>query len=178
SATGPARPPWSRPSGPSSSSAPRSGGNSSCGCRKRRRRPREARAAMTVSVAFYGAGELARPYLDALGRRPDVRLAGVSALDRRAAEQVAAGWGAQVYLSYEAMLREAAPDALWVCVPPHLQGDVLLRAAEQRLPFFVAPPGAMSYERALAYGKAAREAELVTAVGFPTHATDVVREAR
>jgi predicted dehydrogenase len=133
---------------------------------------------MTVSVAFYGAGELARPYLDALGRRPEVCLAGVCDLDRRAAEQVAAGWGAQVYLSYEAMLREAAPDALWVCVPPHLQGDVLLRAAEQRLPFFVAPPGAMSYERALVYGKAAREAGLVTAVGFPTHATDVVREAR
>ena len=133
---------------------------------------------MTVSVAFYGTGEQARPYLDALARRPDVRLCGVCDLDRRAAEQVAAGWEARVFLSYEAMLREACPDALWVCVAPHLQGDVLLRAAEQRVPFFVDPPGALSHERALLYGKLVREARLVTAVGFPTQYTDVAREAR
>ena len=133
---------------------------------------------MTVSIAFYGAGEQARPYLDALARRPDVRLCGVCDLDRRAAEQVAAGWEAQVFLSYEAMLQDACPDALWVCVAPHLQGDVLLRAAEQRIPFFVDPPGALSHERALQYGKLVREAGLVTAVGFPTQYTDVAREAR
>jgi myo-inositol 2-dehydrogenase / D-chiro-inositol 1-dehydrogenase len=133
---------------------------------------------MTVRVAFYGAGEAARPYLDALARRPGVELCGVCDLDRRAAEQVAAGWEAPVYLSYEAMLQEAQPQALWVCVPPHLQSDVLLRAAEQRVPFFVDPPGAINHERALVYAGAVAKAGLVTAVGFPTYFTDVAREAR
>jgi predicted dehydrogenase len=133
---------------------------------------------MSVNVAFYGAGEAARPYLDALARRRDVQLIGVCDLDRRAAEQVAAGWGASVYLSYEAMLQEACPDALWVCVPPQLQGDVLLRAAGQRVPFFVQPPGAMSHERAVQYGELVREARLVSCVGFPAAYTDVAREAR
>src|SRR5262245_19812644 len=90
-------------------------------------------------LAFYGTGPRARPYLEALGRLPHVTVAAVCDVDRRAAEQTAAGWGARVFLSYEAMLQEAKPDALWACMPPPLQGDVLLRAAEHGIPFFVEP---------------------------------------
>jgi predicted dehydrogenase len=133
---------------------------------------------MAYHLAFYGAGDRARPYLEALGRRPDVQVTAVCDLDRRAAEQVAAGWGARVYLSYEAMLEEARPDALWVCVAPHLQGDVLLRSAERNIPFFVEAPGAVDYARACAYARRVREANLVTAVGFSGRYGDVVQEAR
>src|SRR5262245_51760528 len=133
---------------------------------------------MAFHLAFYGAGARAQPYLDALARRADVEVTAVCDLDRRAAEQTAAGWNAQVFLSYEAMLQEATPDALWVCVPPPLQGDVLLKAAEQGVPFFVEPPGAVDYERALAYGRRVREARLVTAVGFRGRHADVAQEAR
>lgn len=133
---------------------------------------------MTLSVAFYGAGERAQPHLRALARRADVRVTAVCDLDRRAAEAVAAGWGASVFVSGEAMLREARPDALWVCVPPHRQGDVLLRAAEQGVPFFVEPPGAPDYARARLVARRVGEARLVTAVGFPTRYTDVLAEAR
>ncbi len=133
---------------------------------------------MAFTVAFYGAGERARPYLDALGQRADVEVVAVCDLERHTAEQVAAGWQARVFLSYEAMLSETRPDALWVCVEPALQGDVLLRAIEQRIPFFVEPPGAVDYERACLYGRLAAEAQLVTAIGYPTTFTDVVLEAR
>lgn len=133
---------------------------------------------MALTLAFYGAGDRAQPYLHALARQPDVALTAVCDLDRRAAEQVAAGWGARVFLSYEAMLQEAKPKALFVCVPPHLQGDVILKAAELRIPFFVEPPGAVDISRARTYGRAAAAAGLVTAVGYPARHADVVREAR
>jgi predicted dehydrogenase len=133
---------------------------------------------MVLNVAFYGAGPLAQPYLEVLGRRRDVRLSAVCDVDRRAAEQTAAGWGARLFLSYEAMLEEAAPDVLWICVPPHLQGDVILRAAERAIPFFVEPPGAVDYERARQYARAVEQARLVTAVGFSGRHADVVQEAR
>jgi predicted dehydrogenase len=133
---------------------------------------------MALNIAFYGAGDRARPYLEALGRRPDVTVTAVCDLDRRAAEQTAAGWGARVFLSYEAMLEQTHPDALWVCVAPHLQGDVILQAAEQGVPFFVEPPGAVDYERARVYGRLAEEAGLVTAVGFAGRHADVAQEAR
>jgi myo-inositol 2-dehydrogenase / D-chiro-inositol 1-dehydrogenase len=133
---------------------------------------------MALEIAFYGAGTLARPYLEALGRRSDVHVKAVCDVDRRAAEQTAAGWGARVFLSYEAMLEEAGPNALWVCVPPHLQGDVILRAAERAIPFFVEPPGAVNYERARLYGRLVEEMRLVTAVGFSGRHADVALEAR
>jgi len=133
---------------------------------------------MALNLAFYGTGPLAEPYLEALRARSDVQLRAVCDVDRRAAEQTAAGWGAQVVLSYEAMLQEIQPDALWICVPPHLQGDVLLKAAELRIPFFVAPPGAVDFERACQYAKLIEQAHLVTAVGFPGRDADVVQEAR
>src|SRR5262249_37574447 len=40
------------------------------------------------------------------------------------------------------------------------------------------PPGAVDFERGQQVGKRVREANLVTAVGFPTRCTDVVHEAR
>jgi predicted dehydrogenase len=133
---------------------------------------------MTLSLAFFGAGALAEPYLNALRHRNDAQLTAVCDLDRRAAEQTAAGWGARVYLSYQAMLQEAQPDALWVCVPPALQGDVLVQAAERRIPFFAVPPGAVDYEHAQRCGRLVEQARLVTAVGFPGRDSDVVQEAR
>jgi predicted dehydrogenase len=133
---------------------------------------------MTIEAAFYGVGERAQPYLSALARRSDVRLAAVCDPDRRAAETVAAGWGARVFADYQSLLREAPPAVLWVCVPPRLQGDVLLQAADLGLPFFVAPPGAADYATARAVSRRVSESRLVTAVGFATRYTDVLAEAR
>jgi predicted dehydrogenase len=131
-----------------------------------------------TQLAFYGAGALAQPYLTALARRSDVSVVAVCDLDRRCAEQTAAGWGARVFPGHEAMLEECPPEALFVCVPPHLQGDVILRAAEKGIPFFVLPPGAAGFERARAYAQPVKERKLVTAVGFPGRYADVTAEAR
>jgi myo-inositol 2-dehydrogenase/D-chiro-inositol 1-dehydrogenase len=133
---------------------------------------------MTLSAAFYGAGEQAQPYLRALARRADVRVTAVCDADRRAAEAVAAGWGAAVFVSGEVMLREARPDVLWACAPPQRLGDVLLRAADQGIPFFVEPPGAPDFDGARLCARRVSEAGLVTAVGFATRYTDVLAEAR
>ncbi len=133
---------------------------------------------MTINAAFHGVGERAQPYLRALARRSDVRITAVCDPDRRAAEAVAAGWGARVFGDSESLLHEARPEVLWVCVPPRLQGDVLLQAAEIGLPFFVEPPGAPDYAQAQAVSRRVSEARLVTAVGFATRFTDVLAEAR
>jgi predicted dehydrogenase len=133
---------------------------------------------MTLNVAFYGAGPRAQPYLQALARRPDIAVTAVCDSDRRAAEQTAAGWGAQLYLSYEAMLKEARPQALWICVAPQMQGDVILQATELRIPFFVEPPAAPNYERARICDQRISEANLVAAVGYTNRYTDIVLEAR
>src|SRR4051794_39337528 len=108
---------------------------------------------MTLNVAFLGAGPRAQPYLQALARRPDVALVGVSDHDRRAAEQTAAGWGAEVFTDFEAMLQAAQPNLLWICVPPRMQADAIARAVDKQVPFFVDPPGALDFQRACRLAK-------------------------
>jgi myo-inositol 2-dehydrogenase / D-chiro-inositol 1-dehydrogenase len=131
-----------------------------------------------MNLAFYGAGPRAQPYLQALARRPDVVLTGVCDPDQRAAEATAAGWGAKVYLSCEAMLQEARPDAVCICIAPELQAAVIAQATEQNLPFFVEPPGAVDYDHARAFGRQIARSKLVTTVGFTNRYADVVQEAR
>src|SRR5581483_1612570 len=120
---------------------------------------------MTLRVAFYGTGKRAQPYLKALQRVPEVQLAAVCDLDRHAAAAAALPWSARVFLSSEAMLDEARPEALWICVEPQLQGDVIMKAVELGIPFFVLPPGAIDFEHARRYAEAIHHANLVTAVG-------------
>jgi predicted dehydrogenase len=131
-----------------------------------------------MNLAFFGVGAAAQPYLDALARRADMTVTAVCDPQRRAAEQIAAGWGARVFSSYDALLDEARPDAFWICVPPRLQTPAVRKAAELRVPFFVVPPGAVDFPSAQECGRLVREAKLVTAVGFPTRHTDVAQEAR
>jgi predicted dehydrogenase len=131
-----------------------------------------------MNIAFYGAGPSAQPYLQALARRPDIQLTGVCDPDLRAAEFAAAGWGAKVYLSCEAMLPEAGADALCICVAPHLQADVIGLAVERSIPFFIEPPGAVDYPHAEAYARQTARSRLVTTVGFTNHYADIIQEAR
>jgi predicted dehydrogenase len=131
-----------------------------------------------MNLAFFGVGPAAQPYLGALARRADITVTAVCDPLRRAAEQVAAGWGARVFASHDALLDEGRPEAIWICVPPRLQTPAVRRAAELRVPFFVVPPGAVDFPSAQECGRLVREAKLVTAVGFPTRHTDVVQEAR
>lgn len=133
---------------------------------------------MTLRVAFYGTGGPALPFLKALKQVPDIQLAAVCDVERHAAAVAALPWQARVYLSYEAMLEETHPDALWVCVEPPLQGDVILKAAELRIPLFIVPPGAVDYEHALAYGAALADAQLLAVSGYLLRLADIFLEAR
>lgn len=133
---------------------------------------------MTLKLAFIGAGELAQPYLQALGKRADVEIVAVCDQNRRAAEQTAVGWGARVFLDYQSLVNESALDAVWICLPPRMQGDVMLHVAEAHVPFFVETPGALDFNTARLCHQRVQKAGLVTAVGYHSQYSDVVAEAR
>jgi predicted dehydrogenase len=131
-----------------------------------------------MRIAFYGVGTPAQPYLDALSQRSDAQVTAICDSDRRAAEQTAAAWGARVFADADSLLTEAMPEALWICAAPRMQASMIHKAVERRVPFFITPPGAVDIASAAECAKSAREAKLVTAVGYWTRHTDVVNEAR
>jgi predicted dehydrogenase len=133
---------------------------------------------MTVNVAFCGVGDLARPYLQALGQRTDVQVSAVHDIDPRAAEQVASRWGAKVVADVPSLLRGSDVQAVWICTPAHEQGEILEQVVAQRLPFFIEPPGAQDYAQAQRLAQQIQQARLVTAVGYSARHVDVIREAK
>jgi predicted dehydrogenase len=76
------------------------------------------------------------------------------------------------------MLEEARPDAVCICIAPHLQADAVAQAMERNIPFLVEPPGAVNFEHAQVYARRIARSRLVTAVGFTMRYADVVQEAR
>jgi predicted dehydrogenase len=130
-----------------------------------------------MNLACYGAGQGAEAYLGALARRPDVSLAAVADNDQRAAERLAAAWGAPTFSEMETLLEEVRPDALLICVEPSLQDRAVTLAVANRLPFLVEPPGSIDYHAALRLRREIETAGLVNAVGFWPRFADVVQEA-
>lgn len=130
-----------------------------------------------MRIAFYGVGERAEPYLRMLARRPGIDVIGIWDNDLRIAEETAVGWKARVQPDAAALLADA-PEAVWICAPASHQGDMALQCAQRRIPFFAVPPGCVDFERARAAARTLAGQNLVTAVGFPTRHTDIVREAR
>ncbi|HLN28201.1 MAG TPA: Gfo/Idh/MocA family oxidoreductase [Gemmataceae bacterium] len=131
-----------------------------------------------MNIAFYGIGARAQPYLQVLERRPDVHISAVSDPNRLAAEQAAAALGARPFADCGTMLEEAHPDALFICVPAFLQGDLVLKAALAGVPLFIEPPGGPDYAQAVLDGQLLAGANLVNAVGFGLRSMDLAQEAR
>ncbi len=132
---------------------------------------------MSLPLAFYGVGESAQPYLQALAKRSDVQVVAVCDADQRLAEQVAAGWNAKVFPDPDSML-QSKPAAVWVCVPPRMQGKILTQIAGMEIPFFVEPPGSVDFDTARICQKLVQEKSLVSAVGYYTRYSDLVQEAK
>lgn len=133
---------------------------------------------MPIRIGFCGAGPWAQPYLEALARRPDVTLVGVADADVRAAEMVAAGWGARVFADPLALIDEGQPEALWIGPNPALASVCRARAVERKIPFLASPPGIGDGGEGWNCGRQIARGRLVTAVGFLARYADVVREAR
>jgi predicted dehydrogenase len=58
-----------------------------------------------------------------------------------------------------------------------MQTSMVQLAVDQRIPFFLTPPGAGNFPTAAEWARSAKEAKLVTAVGFLTRHIDVLNEA-
>lgn len=125
-----------------------------------------------------GAGNVAARHARVLSDFPDVRIAGITDTDADRAAKLAGEYGATLYGSHAALLRDERLDAVYVCVPPFAHGPIELAVLDAGLSLFVEKPLALDEETARRVAAAARSRELVTAVGHHWRYLDVVEEAR
>ncbi len=122
---------------------------------------------MALEIGFIGCGWVAGQHVEALSKIPDAQITAFCDVDEeRAVEAAAHHAGAGAYVDYHDMLADAAPDAVYVCVPPHAHGEIEAALIERRVPFFLEKPLANDLATAQNVLEQLEGADLITGVGY------------
>jgi len=124
-----------------------------------------------VRIGLIGCGGIARGHLESIAAHPGATLAAVCDVNPAAAlEAQSIGSGhdapATVYNDYTHLLANEELDAVYLCLPPFVHGDIELELVERGLPFLVQKPVALNLGLANKIAAAVREKNLLTCVGY------------
>jgi len=130
-------------------------------------------------LGLIGAGWIAGLHLEALARVGRTELVGVVSGTGAGASTVADQWGGTVYERVGAMLDDARPDVVYVCVPPFRAVAIGELLVERGIPFLTEKPlAAADAEGPARLAAAIERAGLVVGVGYHLRALDILPEVR
>jgi myo-inositol 2-dehydrogenase / D-chiro-inositol 1-dehydrogenase len=132
---------------------------------------------MTVRAGLVGAGAVGTRHARTLAGFDDVELVGICDPARSNAGSLARELGVPAVPDLAGLLR-AAPDAVWLCVPPFAHGELELSVVRAGVPFFVEKPLAADPSVARRVVAAVAAAGLPTATGYHWRYLDTVHRAR
>lgn len=133
-----------------------------------------------VKIAFIGCGGIAGWHLSHLLLQDDVEYVGFCDIIPERAENFVkrTGGTAKAYTDYKVMLDEIKPDAVYVCVPPHVHGEIEFTLIDKNIPFLVEKPMALDIGLAEKISKAIDEKGLITAVGFQDRYLGIIEKVK
>lgn len=131
-----------------------------------------------VKVAFVGAGGIAAQHLKNLREIDSAEVVAISDINKAAAEQAAAPFGAKAYADFDTMLDNERFDALFVCVPPFAHGDVEEKAAARGIHMLVEKPIGLDMATVRKKAKAIREAGIIVSTGYCLRYLDTIAKAK
>lgn len=131
-----------------------------------------------MRIAFIGTGGIAARHADSLAKRNDVTFVGAFDAQPDRAQGFAARYGGAAYSDVAAMLDEARPDAVWVCLPPSVHGPAEMALLERRIPFFVEKPISNALDTARGILNAVERTGTLAAVGYMNRYRRGVNRAR
>jgi myo-inositol 2-dehydrogenase/D-chiro-inositol 1-dehydrogenase len=122
---------------------------------------------MALRIGLIGTGWVAGQHIKSLGQIPEARIVACADVDAdRAAEAASRIAGCAAYADYREMLDAGALDAVYVCVPPHVHGEIEMAAIERGLPFFLEKPLGNELETPRRILEAVQKKGITTAVGY------------
>jgi len=99
-----------------------------------------------LTLAFIGAGQMARHHLEACGTRRQISVVGVYDHLNDRARELARIAGAQAFTSIEALLEQSRPDVVHVCTPPAAHFEAAHAALDGGAHVYVEKPLTMNHE--------------------------------
>ncbi|MCC6446078.1 MAG: Gfo/Idh/MocA family oxidoreductase [Armatimonadetes bacterium] len=120
----------------------------------------------TVRIGFIGTGGIAQAHLGGLKAVPEAEIVALCDIDEARVKAVAEPYGASVYTDGAKLIENEKLDALYICVPPHVHGDMEIRAARKGLHLFVEKPVNLYMDKAIEANKAIQEAGVMSQAGY------------
>ncbi len=133
---------------------------------------------MAVRIGFIGSGGIAGHHMRQLDTQKGVRMVAFADVDIARAQACADSHKGHAYKDYRSMLDAEELDGVFVCVPPHVHGDIEFACIEKKLPMFVEKPISNNLATAKKIAKRVTEAGLITAVGYHWRYIQASVEAR
>ena len=118
-----------------------------------------------IDVAVFGAGRIGRIHAGNLARHPGARLKYVVDVNRVAAAELAAQYGATV-VEADVALADASVGATGICSSTDTHADLIERSAARGKHIFCEKPVDLELERARACARAVEAAGVVCMIGF------------
>jgi predicted dehydrogenase len=134
---------------------------------------------MSIKIGFVGTGGIANSHLGGLSKIEGVQITALSDIVEGRAQQAAERWKQRKkeeglafevigtpYTNYKEMYSKEDLDAVYVCLPPNLHGDVEIDAAKAGLHLFVEKPVNLYLEKGIEAAEAIDKAGVITSVGY------------
>jgi len=119
-----------------------------------------------VRIGIIGTGWASGVHLNAILKCEGARVAAVAGRNLPKAEELAAKAGGRAYGSYLEMLESERLDAVYVCLPPHLRGEVEIACSEHARAVLVEKPIGRDLETVYGCRDAFLRAGTIVSVGY------------
>jgi predicted dehydrogenase len=134
--------------------------------------------AKNIRIGFIGAGGIARSHAEGHAKIADCELVGVTDVHAPAAEKMAADFGGKSYGSAAEMLKESAPDAVFIFTPPFARGEGERAVLAAKIPFFIEKPLANDKGLMAEIAAEVQKQNLLTSTGYMTRYRKSVARAK
>lgn len=119
-----------------------------------------------VNIGIVGTGWVAGVHLNALNKIPDVKISAIAGRNSGQADMLAQKNGAIAYQNYQDMLRKEKLDAVFICLPPHIHGEVEAACAEYVPAVLIEKPICNDLEKALKIEETFKKSGTIVSVGY------------
>ena len=133
---------------------------------------------MVLRGAVVGLGKMGLSHHAILNAHPDVEVAAVCDSSGYLLSLLGKYTGVATYSSYEKMLDEVRPDFVLIATPSSLHAGMVRAAIERRVHVFCEKPFCLSERESVELAAAAREAGIVTQVGYHNRFVGAFREVK
>lgn len=134
---------------------------------------------MKTRLGMIGMGGSGRFHADYLVTHPDVELTAVCDIDEGRLEETARKYHSRPFKDYRDMLGATSLEAVYVCVPPYVDGPIEIDCLAAGLHIFVEKPVALDMATARRIERKVEESGRIAAVGYHWRymgATDLANE--